>query len=239
MVKQKKPKLIYQIIELRDEILKIAEKHGVENIRVFGSVSRKQEKAMSDIDLLVDVTTKSDGSEGDYISFAIEVGGLFENKTSVEVCTPETLHPRFKDKVLANCISIMDDEPQIDYSQVDERDLVVNIEKAQKSIKEFWEVIEGAGKEKFIIDKATQHIARGTMQIAVEELVRQIPNAIKIQIDDVNWADLKRFRNFLVHHYDNVIWRTMWDVSQQKIKETEHACDRVLEVLGEIEGEGN
>jgi predicted nucleotidyltransferase len=40
----------------RDDIFRIAARHGVSNIRVFGSVAREQEKNSSDVDLLIDVT---------------------------------------------------------------------------------------------------------------------------------------------------------------------------------------
>jgi hypothetical protein len=40
----------------RGEILRAAAKHGVANVRVFGSFARRQATADSDIDLLVDVT---------------------------------------------------------------------------------------------------------------------------------------------------------------------------------------
>ena len=39
----------------RDEILEIASRHGVFNIRVFGSVARGDATDSSDVDLLVDV----------------------------------------------------------------------------------------------------------------------------------------------------------------------------------------
>lgn len=38
----------------RDEILKLAKKHGAYNVRVFGSVARGEATTHSDIDLLVD-----------------------------------------------------------------------------------------------------------------------------------------------------------------------------------------
>jgi len=44
------------IFKRREEILKIAEKHGVGRIRVFGSVVRGEASEESDIDLLIDVT---------------------------------------------------------------------------------------------------------------------------------------------------------------------------------------
>lgn len=48
--------VIEEIIkERRDEILRIAARHGAHNVRVFGSVARGEVGPQSDIDLLVDV----------------------------------------------------------------------------------------------------------------------------------------------------------------------------------------
>jgi len=44
------------LIEKREEILRIAEKHGVGRIRVFGSSVRDEAYEGSDVDLLIDVT---------------------------------------------------------------------------------------------------------------------------------------------------------------------------------------
>jgi predicted nucleotidyltransferase len=41
--------------EKREDILRIAAKHGARNVRVFGSVVRGEAKADSDVDFLVDV----------------------------------------------------------------------------------------------------------------------------------------------------------------------------------------
>ena len=43
--------------EKREEILRIAARHGAHNIRVFGSVARGEAGPESDIDLLVDVSS--------------------------------------------------------------------------------------------------------------------------------------------------------------------------------------
>ncbi|HEY0372261.1 MAG TPA: nucleotidyltransferase domain-containing protein, partial [Thermoanaerobaculia bacterium] len=39
----------------REEILRIAERHGVTSIRVFGSVARGEAGSQSDVDFLVEV----------------------------------------------------------------------------------------------------------------------------------------------------------------------------------------
>ena len=45
--------------EKREEILRIAEKHGACNVRVFGSVVHGEATECSDIDLLVDTSEKT------------------------------------------------------------------------------------------------------------------------------------------------------------------------------------
>ena len=45
--------------EKRDEILRIAEKHGARNVRIFGSVAHREASEASDIDLLVDTTEQT------------------------------------------------------------------------------------------------------------------------------------------------------------------------------------
>ena len=44
------------LVEKREEILRIAAKHGVGRIRVFGSAARGESRLESDLDLLVEVT---------------------------------------------------------------------------------------------------------------------------------------------------------------------------------------
>ncbi len=44
-----------QLRDRREEILRVAAKHGAANVFLFGSVARGEETADSDVDLLVDV----------------------------------------------------------------------------------------------------------------------------------------------------------------------------------------
>ena len=46
--------LLDALQEKREDILKIATQHGAFNIRIFGSVARREETSESDIDFLVD-----------------------------------------------------------------------------------------------------------------------------------------------------------------------------------------
>jgi uncharacterized protein len=49
------PLLTLLLRDRRDEIVAAAARHGVRNVRVFGSVARGEETAESDVDLLVDL----------------------------------------------------------------------------------------------------------------------------------------------------------------------------------------
>ncbi len=46
------------VLEKRDEILRIAERHGAYNVRLFGSVARGEAGPDSDVDFLIDAGEK-------------------------------------------------------------------------------------------------------------------------------------------------------------------------------------
>lgn len=57
--KKKKKTTEALLREKREEILRIAEKHGARNVRVFGSVVHGEATESSDVDLLVDTSEKT------------------------------------------------------------------------------------------------------------------------------------------------------------------------------------
>ena len=86
----------------REDIERIATKHGVTNIRVFGSVARDQAQQDSDIDLLIDV--------GPTISSWFPAGLILDLENllgcRVEVVTEKSLNPQIREKVLREAIRI-------------------------------------------------------------------------------------------------------------------------------------
>lgn len=81
----------------RDDILRIAEKHGAHNVRVFGSVARATDDETSDVDLLVDF--EKGRSLMDLAGLEIELKELLSRK--VDVVTTGGLSPYLKDRILA------------------------------------------------------------------------------------------------------------------------------------------
>jgi len=87
--------------EKRAEILRVAEVHGARNIRVFGSVVRGDNRADSDVDLLVEF------EEGktlfDLIGLKLDLQNLLG--ATVDVVTPNSLR-YIRDRVLAEALPI-------------------------------------------------------------------------------------------------------------------------------------
>ena len=80
----------------KEEIKKIAEKHGVLKIYIFGSVSRKEADEKSDVDFLVDTgNTVSSWFPG---GLTIELENLL--KVKVDIATVKGLKERIRNKVL-------------------------------------------------------------------------------------------------------------------------------------------
>jgi predicted nucleotidyltransferase len=81
----------------RDDILAVAARHGVSNPRLFGSVARGEERADSDIDLLVDLA--DDRGFDDYLALIDELESLFARR--VEVVIERSLSRHFRPYVEA------------------------------------------------------------------------------------------------------------------------------------------
>ena len=81
----------------RDKLLAIAAGHGASNLRVFGSVAKGADKEGSDIDILVDVPfgTSLFQFAGLVIDFEEALG------VKVDLCTEAQLHPKLKNRILA------------------------------------------------------------------------------------------------------------------------------------------
>ena len=86
----------------RDAILQVARRHGATNVRIFGSVSRDETTAGSDVDFLVDL------EQGRSL---LDLGGLLMDLQDllgcpVDVVTERGLRPRIRDRVLREAVPI-------------------------------------------------------------------------------------------------------------------------------------
>lgn len=87
----------------REEILKIAAKHGAFNVRVFGSVARGEETESSDIDFLIDydLFKTSPWFPGGLLADLEDLLGC-----KVDIVTEKGLHYFIKERVLKEAIAL-------------------------------------------------------------------------------------------------------------------------------------
>ena len=86
----------------KKEILTIAKKRGAKNVRVFGSVARREAKECSDVDILIDIEPGTS---------LLDLGGLLMDlqdllKCNVDIAIAGSLKPRLKDHVLKEAIPL-------------------------------------------------------------------------------------------------------------------------------------
>ena len=86
----------------REEVLRIAARHGAHHVRVFGSVARGEARPDSDVDFLVEMETGRSG---------FDLGGLLMDLEEllgrkVDVAEPEGLHWYIKDRILAEAVPL-------------------------------------------------------------------------------------------------------------------------------------
>jgi len=85
-------KLRDDLYRRRDILLAIAARHGASNPRLFGSVLRGEERADSDIDLLVDLA--EDRGFGDYLALVEELESVLARR--VDIVIERSLSPHFR-----------------------------------------------------------------------------------------------------------------------------------------------
>lgn len=90
------------IMERREEVLRIAARHGADEVRIFGSVARGQAREHSDVDVLVRL------AEGrsllDQIALMQELEDLLG--CTVDVVEDVALHQSIRQRVLAEAVAL-------------------------------------------------------------------------------------------------------------------------------------
>ncbi len=86
----------------REEILRLAAEHGAQNVRIFGSVVRREADDRSDIDILVDMEPGRS---------LFDMGGLLMDLRDllgceVDVVTERGLKPRIRARVLKEAVPL-------------------------------------------------------------------------------------------------------------------------------------
>lgn len=91
-------KLETVLAEYRQEILRLARQHGMEQVSIFGSVARGESTPSSDLDLLVEV--EPGRSLFDLIAFKLDVEALIG--CSVDVVSRQGVSPHLAEYIFAH-----------------------------------------------------------------------------------------------------------------------------------------
>lgn len=96
-------KLKQLLQENREEILKIAAKHGAYNVRIFGSVARDDDDEKSDIDFLIDYDL---GKISPWFPSGLiqDLQQMLGRK--VDIVTVDGLKERIRERILQNVIKL-------------------------------------------------------------------------------------------------------------------------------------
>ncbi len=94
---------IQELLTKRDEILKVADRHGAFNVRIFGSVARGEADLQSDVDVLVDYD-RTRRSPWFPMGLIEELEALLGCR--VDVVTEKGLKPRIRERVLQEAIPL-------------------------------------------------------------------------------------------------------------------------------------
>jgi predicted nucleotidyltransferase len=86
----------------RDTIRQLVLQAGMANPRVFGSVLRGEDKDGSDLDILIDPAPNAS------LLTMVKLQSQLEEATGIKIDlrTPGEIHPRFREKVLAEAASL-------------------------------------------------------------------------------------------------------------------------------------
>ena len=93
-----------RLVQHRQEILAIAARNGAHNVRVFGSVARREADAQSDVDFIVDM--EPGRSLFDMGKLLVELESLLG--CSVDVITEASLYDHMRERVLVEAIPVED-----------------------------------------------------------------------------------------------------------------------------------
>lgn len=88
--------------EKREEILKVAARRGATNVRLFGSLARREERAASDVDLLVQFEAGRS---------LLDLSHLLQDMEEllgcpVHVVEPEALHWAIRERIMEEAVPL-------------------------------------------------------------------------------------------------------------------------------------
>jgi uncharacterized protein with HEPN domain len=87
--------------------------------------------------------------------------------------------------------------------------------------------VAGMSYEQFENDLRTHYAVTRALEI-VGEATRRLADSFREQYPDVPWRDMAGMRDRIIHGYDNVNLRIVWDVVKQDIPQVRPLIEQIL-----------
>ena len=91
------------------------------------------------------------------------------------------------------------------------------LEDILESIKKIFEYTAAITKDEFLIDHKTQDAVSRNFEI-IGEAAGRFTEDFKITYSNINWREVKDFRNTLIHDYFGTNYTTVWIIIQSDLK---------------------
>ena len=109
-----------------------------------------------------------------------------------------------------------------------ERDFTLYCEEILDSGNAITEFVKGFSLKEFCDDRKTSSAVIREFQI-IGEATGKLPEAIKLRRSEIQWQDIKDFRNLLTHEYFGVDLEIVWNVIQDDLPLLMNAVREIME----------
>ena len=69
--------------------------------------------------------------------------------------------------------------------------------------------------------------------VVLGEAINRLSDELKQAHPEVQWAEINRFRNFIVHQYFHINLHIIWDIIERDLPELKQQVTRILEEQGQ------
>jgi uncharacterized protein with HEPN domain len=84
----------------------------------------------------------------------------------------------------------------------------------------------GMNLDEFSVDKKTIDAVVRNLEI-IGEAVKNVPNEILQIKPEIEWKEIARFRDVIVHHYFKINLKIVWDIVQNRLFDLKNAVDEI------------
>lgn len=212
---------------LRRALPTLSEKYNIKSFGIFGSYARGEQKATSDLDVLVEYARPLTFPA--WMNLEQELAELVG--TRVEAHELKHLRTYIRKNVMPQVIWLQKDgvaykarlprrahngkhnggtmpEPKREYLDF-LHDIIESMELAQ-------EYVKGMTLEQMIQDRKTRDSVERTLE-RTGEAANRIPSDIQKIYPDVPWSGIIGMRNVIIHRYDGLEYEIIWDTIHEHI----------------------